>query len=244
MHAGRSSCVHLVSRTPSLILHLQAELKSGAETQRRSSPDWCTSSSWATCRPCRVSRVKTLSEIWKGPEKNTDQANAPLTTHRTSRLLPARRWRCCPHLITDSSGNVANLHPTRLSDVNAPPVEVLDADIHPWSQSKAEIHTCGLIGKCCVMQLLASWNHDTQYLHMSRNYILWVFKYLQSSRVVADGSDSADLRWTPARLADCWTSRRQSWSRLPGSETSGQSPGTRDQREEKRRQNRSVHRSD
>lgn len=69
LHARRSSCVYLVSRTPSLILHLQAELKSGAETQRRSSPDSCTSSSWATWWPCRVSRVKTLSEIWKCPQK-------------------------------------------------------------------------------------------------------------------------------------------------------------------------------
>lgn len=38
-----------------------------------------------------------------------------------------------PHLITDSSGDVANLHPACLSDADAPPVEVSDADIHPWS---------------------------------------------------------------------------------------------------------------
>ena len=35
------------------------------------------------------------------------------------------------HLITDSSGDVAHLHPARLSDADAPPVEVADADIHP-----------------------------------------------------------------------------------------------------------------
>lgn len=35
-----------------------------------------------------------------------------------------------PHLITDSSGNVANLHPTRLSDADASPVKISDADIH------------------------------------------------------------------------------------------------------------------
>lgn len=36
-----------------------------------------------------------------------------------------------PHLITDPSGDVAHLHPPRLSDPDAPPVEVSDADVHP-----------------------------------------------------------------------------------------------------------------
>lgn len=76
------------------------------------------------------------------------------------------------------------------------------------------------------------------------NYLLCASQYLQSSRAAAAGSDSADRRWTPARLADCWTSRRQSWGRLPDSETSGQSPDTHCQREKQRRENRSVHSSD
>lgn len=42
---GESCALYLVSSTPSLILHLQAELKSGAGTQQSSSPDSCTSSS-------------------------------------------------------------------------------------------------------------------------------------------------------------------------------------------------------
>lgn len=243
MHAGRSSCVHLVSRTPSLILHLQAELKSGAETQCRSSPDWCTSSSWATCRPCRVSRVKTLSEIWKGPPKkyrsgkcSTDnpQDQQAATCEKVTLLPSPDHWfqLQCGQPSPDAS-LWCECSASWSLGCRHPPLEPIKGR-----------DTCGLIGKCCVMQLLASWNHDTQCLNMSRNEILCVFKYLQSSTVVAAGSDSADRRWTPGRLADCWTSRRQSWSRLPGSETSGQSPGTRDQREEKRRQNRSVHRSD
>lgn len=36
-----------------------------------------------------------------------------------------------PHLITDSGGDVADLDPTCLSDPDALPVEVSDADIYP-----------------------------------------------------------------------------------------------------------------
>lgn len=35
-------------------------------------------------------------------------------------------------LITDSSGDVAHLHTPRLSDADASPVEISDADIHPF----------------------------------------------------------------------------------------------------------------
>lgn len=38
-----------------------------------------------------------------------------------------------PHLVTDSSGDVANLHSTGLSDVDTSPAEVSDANIHPWA---------------------------------------------------------------------------------------------------------------
>lgn len=69
---GQSGSFYLVSSTPSLTLHLQAELKSGAGTQQSSRPDSCTSSSWATCWPCWVSKVKTLSEIWN---KHTSELN-------------------------------------------------------------------------------------------------------------------------------------------------------------------------
>lgn len=36
-----------------------------------------------------------------------------------------------PHLVTDSSGDVANLYPTSLSDMDTSPAEVPDANIHP-----------------------------------------------------------------------------------------------------------------
>lgn len=62
----QSTWLYLVSSTPSLILHFQAGLKSGAGTQQSSSPDSCTSSSWAISWPFCVSSVKTLSEILKG----------------------------------------------------------------------------------------------------------------------------------------------------------------------------------
>lgn len=35
------------------------------------------------------------------------------------------------HLVTDSSGDVANLHPSGLPDTDTSPAEVSDADIHP-----------------------------------------------------------------------------------------------------------------
>lgn len=43
-----------------------------------------------------------------------------------------------PHLITDSSGNMAHLHPTHLSDPDFLITKVSDADIHPWTNHKAE----------------------------------------------------------------------------------------------------------
>lgn len=70
------------------------------------------------------------------PKNNTDQAKAPITHRWISRLRPVWRWHCCHYLIADSSGNVAHLDSTCLSDVNAPPVEVSDADVHSWSQSQ------------------------------------------------------------------------------------------------------------
>lgn len=64
---GHQTCgLSRVSRSPSLILHDHARLKSGAGTQRSSRPDSCTSSLWGTCRPCAVSRVNTRSEICRG----------------------------------------------------------------------------------------------------------------------------------------------------------------------------------
>lgn len=54
------------------------------------------------------------------------------------------QWECeaaRPYLITDSGGNVAHLHPAGLSDADASPVEVSDADVHPWANRRAEMNT-------------------------------------------------------------------------------------------------------
>lgn len=44
-----------------------------------------------------------------------------------------------PHLVTYSSGDVADLHPTCLSDLDASPAEVSDADIHPWAREERHV---------------------------------------------------------------------------------------------------------
>lgn len=51
--------------------------------------------------------------------------------------FPNSRDLASPYLVTDSSGDVAHLHPTGLSDADASPVEIPDADVNPWAKSQS-----------------------------------------------------------------------------------------------------------
>ena len=59
-----------------------------------------------------------------------------------------------------------------------------------------------------------------------------VLSDLQNSRGAVAVCDSANPRWKAAHLADCCRRRHQSWSRLLGSWTSGQSPGITGEKDE------------